>query len=86
MRGDGATTTLDKSADGGIGAAFAGLLDLLRDTNAWLHQPLLLAREGVDAAVCSDFLSLLVEDRTANVSSYYEFLVAMQQQIQNKLK
>jgi hypothetical protein len=74
VRGDLAPP-LEAERDGGIGAAFAGLIDLLRDTNAWLHQPLLLAREGVDAGVCADFLSLLIEDRSANVFSYYEFLV-----------
>ena len=70
VRGDGAPIE-DANVDGGVGRAFAGLLDLLRDTNAWLHQPVMLARETVDIALCADFLALLVEDRSASVFSYY---------------
>jgi protein transport protein SEC24 len=86
VRGDGATPLLDGDNKRSVGAHFAGLLELLRDSNAWAYQPVRLAREGVDGNECAEFVASLVEDRTANVFSYFEFLVKVQAEVTSKLK
>lgn len=86
VRGDGETPVLDSDKKQSIGAHFAGLLELLRDSNAWAYQPVRLAREGVDGNECAEFVASLVEDRTSTVFSYFEFLVKVQAEVTAKLK
>lgn len=86
VRGDGGTPVQQPANEQSLGAHFAGLLELLRDANAWSHQPVRLARDGVDGAECAEFVAALVEDRTANVFSHFEFLVKLQSEITAKAK
>jgi protein transport protein SEC24 len=86
VRGDCGIAPAQPGNSASLGVHFAGLLELLRDANAWSHQVVRLAREGTDGAECADFVASLVEDRTAGIFSYFEFLVKVQAEVTAKLK
>ena len=48
------------------------------------YQPLYVIREGEPREL--KFFAHLVEDKTKNVQSYYEFLISIHQKVQAKLK